>query len=310
VFEGGGTVSEITDLDRPENRDDRRFHRLLEVYTPVTAPDGTTLLYETYVRDAAVSASGRALWSRILPTAIGALLLLELVQLPLALRLARRLGERRAERERLLQAAIDASELERRRIARDLHDGVVQHLAGVRLHLHAAGMERGDVDDATASTMTRAADDVGQAIRELRTLLVDIYPPNLRDVGLEQALRDLVSELPARGIEPVLDFELPGELDPQDEQLLFRVAQEAVRNAERHAGASRLELRVAREGGRLSLAVSDDGAGFDTTAAAPDGHVGLQLLRDLVASAGGELHVRSAPGNGTDVTLELAAGNA
>ncbi|MCW2928364.1 MAG: hypothetical protein JWM86_2332 [Thermoleophilia bacterium] len=305
VIRDGGTVSEVTDLDRPENRADRGFDRLLEVYTRVEAADGTPLLYETYVRDEAVSRSGRALWGRILPTAVGALLLLELVQVPLALRLARRFGDRRRERERLLQAAVDSSELERRRIARDLHDGVVQHLAGVGLHLHAASVDP-TVDAAgAAELMGSSAADVRQAIRELRTLLVDIYPPNLRELGLTQALEDLVSELPARGIKPRLEVQDVEHLEPRIEQLLYRVAQEAVRNAERHSGATQVTLEVGGRGPAIGLCVTDDGAGFDTTRAPADGHVGLLLLRDLVAASGGRLHVRSTPGNGTVVDLEL-----
>lgn len=304
VISEGGTVSEVTDLDRPENRADRRFDRLLEVYTRVHAPDGTPLLYETYVRDASVSESGRALWRRLLPTAIGALLLLAIVQVPLALGFARRLGARRREREQLLQSAVDASELERRRIARDLHDGVVQHLAGVGLNLHAASIEAG-TDPATAATMASSAEQVRQAIRELRTLLVDIYPPNLRELGLRRALEDLVSELPARGIDPDLRLDVPAGLSAQREQLLYRVAQEAVRNAERHSGAAHLLLCIERVEDELRMRIEDDGAGFDTSTPADEGHVGLVLLRDLVAAAGGTLHVESSAGNGTNVRVEL-----
>ncbi|MCW2973075.1 MAG: hypothetical protein JWN72_1348, partial [Thermoleophilia bacterium] len=312
ILREGGTASEITDLDQPENRADRHFGRLLEVYTRVEAPDGTPLMFETYVRDASVSSSGRALWARILPPAIGALLLLELLQAPLAWLLARRLGARRREREALLQAAVDAGELERRRIARDLHDGVVQRLMGLGMHLHATALEApastsGDVTEALAS----AAGQVRQSVRELRTLLVDIYPPNLRDVGLEAALADLISELPARGIEPRLTFGLARPLTATDERLLYRVAQEAVRNAERHSRAATLELTVAPHARRgVLLRVVDDGAGFDTAAPAGDGHVGLVLLRDLVASAGGTMHIRSAPGEGTVVELHLETSDA
>ncbi|MCW2925554.1 MAG: two-component sensor histidine kinase [Thermoleophilia bacterium] len=306
VLRNGGTVSEITKLDREENRDDRSFGRLLEVYTQVEAPDGTPLLYETYVRDADVSRTGRALWTRLLPTAVGALLLLELVQIPLALRLAGRLRRRRLERERLLQAAVDSGDVERRRIARDLHDGVVQHLAGVGMHLHAASLERSREDPERAGTLEAAAGDVRQAIRELRTLLVDIYPPNLRELGLQRALEDLVSELTARGIEPQLRYEVDGPVDASREQLLYRVAQEAVRNAERHSGAGTLQLEVrSHPDGSVTLRVCDDGAGFDPDAPVGEGHVGLVLLRDLALSAGGRLVVRSSAGHGTDVCLEL-----
>ncbi len=304
VLREGGTESEITDLDEPEHRGDRRFDRLLEVYTGIEAPDGTRLLYETYVRDAAVSRSGAQLFERLIPTVLGALLLFELVQVPLAIRFSRRLGARRRERERLLQAAVDSGDLERRRIARDLHDGVVQLLAGVALQLHVGAREQPDGSSA-GRAMGGAADDVRQAIRELRTLLVDIYPPNLAELGIERALEDLVSELPARGIQPVLVVQLGRPLSAREEQLAFRVAQEAVRNAVRHAGATQVRLSVRHDDSGLQLSVTDDGAGFDPAQPAADGHVGLVLLRDLVTAAGGSLHVESSAGKGTEVRLAL-----
>ena len=142
-FGDGGTDADASDLNRPENRTERGFKRLVEVYVGIRAPDGTPLLYEDYERSSTISASSRRQWMALLPALVGALLVLYLVQLPLAYSLARRLRARQREREQLLRRAIEASDLERRRIAADLHDGAVQRLAGVSLSLAASARATG-----------------------------------------------------------------------------------------------------------------------------------------------------------------------
>ena len=133
--------AEISDLDRPENRFEKPFHKLLEVYLPVHAPGGQSLLFESYIRYSAVSATGRRVWLPFLLTLIVALAVLWVVQIPLAARLERRLRARQREREELLVRAIDASDIERRRIAADLHDGAVQDLAGISYSLDVAASQ-------------------------------------------------------------------------------------------------------------------------------------------------------------------------
>src|SRR6185437_1259027 len=140
----------------------------------------------------------------LLPALLGALVILYLVQVPLAYSLARRLRARQREREALLRSAIDASDLERRRIAADLHDSAVQRLAGVSLSLAAAGSRNGregsSGDEELRAAVREAAAETRETIRELRTLLVDIYPPTLQRSGLTAALSDLVAPLRAAGI--------------------------------------------------------------------------------------------------------------
>src|SRR3954470_8258862 len=133
-----GVDAEISNLSAPENKYEKRGTPLLEVYHGVRTPDGTPLLFEAYNKFAAVSASGRRLWQAFAPALIGAMLLLEAAQIPLAISLLRRLRRQGVEREELLQRALDAAENERQRIARDLHDGTVQQLAGVSFTLAAA----------------------------------------------------------------------------------------------------------------------------------------------------------------------------
>jgi two-component system, NarL family, sensor kinase len=300
--------ADVSDLARPENRYERRFGKLLEVYLPIDAPNGRPLLFEDYVRFEAISASEQRLFSRFAPALGAALLLLWLVQLPLAWSLIQRLRQRQREREALLQRAIDSSSVERRRIAQHLHDGVVQDLAGVSYALSAAGdrLERAG-PPGLAGVVRDAATATRRAVRELRALLIGIYPPSLQRSGLEAAVSDLLAPLSARGIE--VEAEIAGDLAlaPEAEELIFRSAQEALRNVAKHADPSRVEVSVRRSNGSVVLAVCDDGRGFDPGAVTADGSsLGLRLLEGLVEEHRGRLEVHSDAGRGTLVTVELA----
>jgi two-component system, NarL family, sensor kinase len=289
-------AADVSDLGRPENRYERRFGKLLEVYLPIESRGGRQLIFEDYIRFGAITASEQRLFTRFAPALGVALLVLWLVQLPLAWSLTRSLRQRQQEREALLRRTLDSSTLERRRIAQHLHDGVVQDLAGVSYSLDAAGMP-----EAAASTR--------RAVRELRALLIGIYPPSLQRAGLEAAVSDLLAPLSARGVAVEADIPSDLALDPETEELIFRGAQEALRNVAKHADPTRVAVSVSRSNGSVVLAVTDDGRGFDPSAAdAGNGaSLGLRLLEDLVQERDGRLEVRSGDGRGTTVTMELAA---
>jgi two-component system, NarL family, sensor kinase len=303
AFENGRVTAEVSDLAKPENRYERGMGKLLEVYLPIRTPSGRPLLYETYYRSSFVSARAARIFRQFAPVMIGALVLLALIQLPLAWWLAQRIQRGQDERERLLRRAIDASELERRRIARDLHDGVVQDLAAVSYSLAAAAEAAPAPYDGDLRT---AAAETRHGIGQLRTLLVEIYPPELHRAGLSAALADLLGAAGGRGLETSLDVDPGLGLEPETEALFFRIAQEAVRNAVKHAGAESLSVRVAATDSGAQLIVEDDGRGFDPRAVGDDGHFGLRMLRDLAHDAGGELVVDSSPGGGARVTVEVA----
>ena len=303
-IEHGGVDAEISDLSEPENRFERRYGELLEVYLPIRGPGEGRLLFETYQRRSSISASGRRLLVAVLPALLGGLLLLQLVNLPLARSLARRLREGQREREALLQRALDASDVERRRIAADLHDGVVQDLAGVSFSL-AAQADRVD-DERTGRLLREGAAQTRDSVRALRTLLVEIYPPNLQNAGLAAALGDLADGMRTRGLETTIDVPDAISLPAPTETLLFRCAQEALRNATRHGAAPHAWVTVTVTDATARLTVRDDGSGFDAARqAAPQGHFGLRAMHDLVGDAGGTVDVTSRPGEGTTVTVEL-----
>ncbi|HET8756317.1 MAG TPA: sensor histidine kinase [Solirubrobacteraceae bacterium] len=296
--------AEVSDLSRPENRFERDEKKLLEVYLPVHDETGRPLMFEAYQRYSAVTASSRRVWLAFAPAVLGALLLLQLVNLLLARGLARRLQRGQREREALLNRALEASNAERRLIAADLHDGVVQDLVGVSYAL-AAEAERTDGGEA-GEALRRGAATTRDSVRALRTLLVDIFPPSLHRAGLAAALGDLARTSTTRGIDTTLAMADDLELPDTTEQLLYRCAQEALRNAHKHSGADTARVSVAAAGDSVMLTVSDNGRGFDPSVLETrpeEGHFGLSMLTDMVRDAGGRLQLDT--GDGTTVRVEL-----
>jgi two-component system, NarL family, sensor kinase len=309
ALETGEARAELSDLSGPENRFEQGLGELYEVYVPVRTPDGTPLLFETYQRASEVASTGRRIWLPFAALLLASLILLWLAQVPLAWRLADRLRRSQEERERLLIRAFEASTDERRRIAGDLHDGVVQDLAGISYSLSAAA-DRADhpTPPDVREALRTAAAATRDTMRRIRSLLVEIHPPNLRATGLAPALSDLLAPLRAHGIEVDVELDEGLVLTDEAEQLVYRAAGEAVRNVERHARASHVSVRLRGENGLVCLEVIDDGVGFS-----PDerqrrrtkGHVGLSLLEDVAASSNGRLEVASTPGAGTRFVLEV-----
>jgi len=309
LLETGQSAAHVSDLGEPENEFERSFGKLLEVYVGVRTPSGQPLLYESYLRFSSVDTAANRTLTGVLPALVGGLALLLLIQIPLAWSLARRVERSRAEERRLLRSAVDAGDVERRHLAADLHDGVVQSLVGTSLSLTASADEAARAGlPAVADRLNQAADDLRQGVRDLRSLIVAIAPPRLHDEGLAVALRDLVSPLRTKGIKTELRVDEDLTLPPGTETLLYRSAQEALRNVTRHANANTVDVTVQRSNGVVRLEVADDGVGF-TTATTNErraaGHVGLHLLGELVAEAGGQFEVISAPGDGTRVCLEV-----
>jgi two-component system, NarL family, sensor kinase len=317
VLEKGGALAEIGATDGPENVFDQTGDDVvLEVYTRVQTPSGQSALFEEYVPYSAVKEQGSAIWWAFAPIVVAALALLWLVQLPVAYSMARKIRNAQNERERLLQRALNASDAERRRIATDLHNGVVQTMAGAAYSLGAVEMQLPEDTPreatdllADASTATRSS------LRELRSLLVDIYPARLRDVGIDAALHDLVAPLQARDIDARVDVELPGRPPAEVEALLYRTAQEALHNVRDHAQAQHVEVRLVGDADGWRLTVDDDGRGLDDDARrwidAPEPpdttgeHMGLRLLRELASDADGVLTVEASPLGGVRIGLVM-----
>jgi signal transduction histidine kinase len=144
---------------------------------------------------------------------------------------------------------------------------------------------------------------------EMRSLVFELRPAELGSDGLVATLRKHVEVL-RRVHGQAIDFEVQGErpLGAAAEREVLRIAQEALTNALKHADAERLAVRLAFPDGRVELAVSDDGAGFDPNAPAAGRHLGLVSMRERARAIGGRLEVDSRPGAGTTVRLEVAHG--
>lgn len=309
LLRNGGAQVEVTDLSRPENALDRQEGRLLEAYTRIRTPSGTPLLFEIYQRFGSVTAEARRLLTALAPPILGAIGLILLVQVPLLWSLMRRLQLSHEQREGLLANAVTSSRRERRRVASYLHDGPVQELAGLAFSLApvADGAEsRGAPAD--AAVVRNVIDRLRATVRDLRALLVDLHPPTLATSGLDAALGDLVSPLSARGTEVELRVDGGEHLDADTQALVYRVAQEAVRNVIAYAEASAVLVEVDVVDSTVRLLVADDGRGFGNGVRErrrEEGHLGLSLVEELARQAGGSLTIDSREGEGTRVRLEV-----
>jgi signal transduction histidine kinase len=306
------TSADVSDLGRPENRFERDQGRLVEVYEPMgVVGSHQEVLLEAYHPAGDISAASGRILKSFLPVALALLLAVALAQLPLAWFLDRRVRADERERERLTRAAGDALETERRRIAAELHDGVVQDLAGVAYELQAAAdrLPSGNGHDPElGSALRRGAGVCRASMRALRSLLVDLYPSERREQGLDAAVEALARPLRDRGVDVAVDMELAGALPNGTAELVYRAVQEALRNVDRHAAARTASVALRDDGAAVTLVVEDDGRGMtgdNLREQHAAGHMGLALLADGVAARGGSLSIESEPGTGTRVEVSL-----
>jgi signal transduction histidine kinase len=228
-------------------------------------------------------------------------------------RLVATLRAAEADRAELLHAVVDAAEDERLRIAADLHDGPIQQLSGLALVLDlAAGrIARGEVN-AVPGAIQSARGITEQQIVALRRLMMELRPSALVEAGITAALRDYVGAFAERTeIESRFESTLGGRrYDEAVETTLYRVAQEALANVEKHAGAGRVDVSLAEDGEVLELRVEDDGRGFaarSESALLRAHHFGLVGVRERLERSGGSWRVESALGRGTVVTARIPA---
>lgn len=314
ILEGGGTGNERSDPEAPENvaaqsspgLGPETSGELVRIYTRIRGgADREPLLFEAYYALDDIQERREEIYDAFRWITVGGPMVLVLLVTPTLWILTRQLTSASMERERLLSASLDASDAERRRIARDLHDGVVQDLAGTAFAVSAVARDP-QVPVATQERLDDAGATLRDGLKALRSLLVEIHPPDLLAEGLAAALADLIAPAEAAGVNASVSVEGAETLSDERAALVWRVAQEVVRNALRHAGASTIAVTVRGDGDRLVLEVVDDGVGFDPRVRRRHSF-GLRGLRSLVAEAGGTLDVRSSTGEGTTVVMEVAA---
>lgn len=207
------------------------------------------------------------------------------------------LAARESELAELSQRLLSAHEEERRRIARELHDELGQSLAAVKLHLATLG------EGLPEGQRREILEIVDRAIDDTRSLAYSLRPPLLDDLGLLPSLRRLGEMVKtASGLEMHLNLEEGKRLPRPVESLLFHVAQEAIRNVQKHAQAKHVIVTLHRESGKVILVVKDDGIGFRPQD--PQG-LGLRGIKERVEVTGGRMEVTSSPGCGALVSAEV-----
>ncbi|WP_028064163.1 GAF domain-containing sensor histidine kinase [Solirubrobacter soli] len=206
-----------------------------------------------------------------------------------------------------LRRGIEASESERTRWARELHDETLQQLAGLRVIL--SGARRSGQAERMSAAIGSAVEQINTAIGDLRSLITELRPAALDELGPKPALVSLVERVSRQAdldiaLQVDLDEAMPRHL-PEIEATIYRLVQEALTNAVKHAGAARVQVAVGDREGVVEISVRDDGAGFDTEERSSG--FGLLGMRERLALVHGSLTIQSAPGAGTTVSASIPA---
>ncbi|HEY0450438.1 GAF domain-containing sensor histidine kinase [Actinophytocola sp.] len=221
-------------------------------------------------------------------------------------RLHRQLAGRERAHERFVEQVVAAQEAERRRLAGDIHDGISQRLVSLGYHLDAADRTVTDDPGYAAAQIVLARQLADLTLDEARAAIGGLRPPVLDDLGLAGGLASLARTTP--DLEMVLDL-ADHRLPEHIEVALYRIAQEALQNVQKHAGATSTRLTFGVEDGTGRLEIRDDGVGFDTGPGQAQGY-GLVGMAERAELIGGSLRIRSRPGSGTSVQVAVPLGGA
>jgi two-component system NarL family sensor kinase len=217
----------------------------------------------------------------------------------------------------LAQRVVDSQETERARLSRDLHDGISQWLVSIKLQIEAGVIRlagSAEQQQKARASFEHTAEELNKVLGEVRRISHDLRPALLDDLGLAAALEHLAQEFSQHSGMPVA-FTASGTVEPLPQvvgTVLFRIAQEALTNIERHAGARRISLSLGLRRQMLTLAILDDGAGFDTedVAVHPQRGIGLRNMLERLDAIGGTLHITSsAAGTTVRASVDLSHWN-
>lgn len=223
-----------------------------------------------------------------------------------------------AQRLTVRQAMIRAQEDERRRLAREVHDGPAQVLANAILSVQFAARVLARTPQGIPDSLREELERIEQVLRdglsETRRFIVDLQPTMLKEHGLLVTLRSYIESY-HRLFPGQIELDLPESLPPltpEQELAIFRIVQEALHNVQRHARARRVGLRISVHPAEMVIVVEDDGQGFRPSAVASTttGGFGLHGMRERAEVIGAQLTIRSEPGQGTTVTLMVPLGAA
>ena len=206
----------------------------------------------------------------------------------------------------LSQRALEASMRERERLAADLHNGPLQDVFGLRLEILEC-LRLGTIPKAVGSEWAETTERV---MKELRTLMSEIAPPNLEADGLRAALGELMERFETNHIATELDCDNDLPLDEQQRQLVYRIVQEGTRNIKKHARAQHVQLKIKKRRSRVEMELIDDGVGFSAQSGKEgraEGYPNLNYLMQSASDGGANLDIRSAVGKGTTMLMTMPA---
>jgi PAS domain S-box-containing protein len=227
--------------------------------------------------------------------------------------LEQRVEERTRELQDLSNRLVHLQDEERRRIARELHDGTTQTLIALSMDIGALYKLLADAEPRVQQKLEEAKELVGQSINEIRTVSYLLHPPLLDELGLDSAMRNYVEGFSRRsGIEVDLDLPELGMLPRDTELALFRVVQECLTNIHRHSGSPSASITVRRDNGEVALAIADRGCGIppqvlDTQNGSGDRGVGIAGMRERIRQLNGRCDIQSSP-RGTLIRVLLPVG--
>lgn len=299
LLDGGPATATLEPQDAEENAYEAGAGELVEVYARAASQSGAPMIFETYSPGEGVRREQEEVLMGMIPPMLLSLAILQVAQLIPAVRLARRIQVHQAARNSMLHLAIEASDHERRQIASELHDEVIQDLSGLAYALESVE-GRGPAEQGPVFSKARTM--LQENIRTLRAMTSELYPPDLDELGLKASLTRLEAPLVERGIRLTVDIPDKLVLDRDRAVLVYRVAREALVNAAKHSSAKSVTIRIRQAGQITQITVSDNGCGFNPSVPRPEGHFGLRILGDTIQQAGGALEVRSTPGVGTILT--------
>ena len=212
------------------------------------------------------------------------------------------------QQELRAKAVLEAEELERQRIGKDLHDGIGQMLSAVKLNM--AGLEKqvGNGNSDQADLLHNAMSLLDESVKEIRTISHSMMPNVLISAGLAKAVRNFVDSLASSG-QLKIDLHISGldqRLDPAIETVIYRVMQEIVNNIIKHAKASNISIQLLRFDNEITLMIEDNGVGFNVTEVmAKEGGLGLKNIISRVEYLKGKVHFDSHLGRGTTVSIDI-----